>query len=205
MWEANCYQSYPHYGATKFRIIWADRWGKIFYDHQESIGQLFNGSNNIIWIPNASGTALIPVYAPGFQPFDIYVPIKALKDANGNKISAGNYVITVWIENCRYDFNEKYNAILLANKTLEVSGLDLEKENEIIVYPVPSDNVLNIVAETLIHSIEIIDVMGNIVYSVELENKTEHTLTSVQDYSGSMLLRIRTEEGVSLKRVLFIR
>ena len=68
------------------------------------------------------------------------------------------------------------------------------------VYPVPANDILNVVSADGISSIEIYDMLGRTIYQAEAENKNMVSI-NVKDFAKSVyLLKVITENGIATKK-----
>ena len=69
-------------------------------------------------------------------------------------------------------------------------------ENGIVIYPNPAHDIINIITEEAVISVEIIDISGKIVAQT-----TNSSIDISQLHKGFYLVRINTERGVNVKKV----
>ena len=113
-------------------------------------------------------------------------------DANGN----GSYLS---LTDPLSDNNDPVNWIAI-NNTL-VSVHPPEQGNVITVYPNPVDGITHIVSSLPMNSIQLTDLHGNIIQLVQ-PGATEYDLDMTACHPGFFILRIYTQEGFEVKKIV---
>jgi hypothetical protein len=98
-----------------------------------------------------------------------------------------------------------YNAAIDTNEaktsfeSLRIPGLDIDQS--IVVYPNPTKNYINIKCISNIKSVEVFDVQGRILRSVEVSSN-EYNLNLTSQSNGMYFIKIITEDGSKVEKVM---
>lgn len=96
------------------------------------------------------------------------------------------------------------SGMLMAN-TPELS-MDKEDQTEVVVYPNPvTDGIISVRTDLEIKRIEIVSVVGQIVFSKELENSNSARLNLNQVQSGIYLMHISFSNSTSSTQRIWVK
>jgi hypothetical protein len=93
------------------------------------------------------------------------------------------------------------NFVIVNFKADDALSVDEFKENELKVYPNPTSDLLYIDSELELSNIKIVNMLGQMVYSEELNNQ-KSSISLSQLNSGTYLLHLETEYGVQVKKIV---
>ena len=121
-------------------------------------------------------------------------PVSTMFNTSHIYASPGTYTVCLSIFGACDTATTCQDVIVTQNNA---SVIDLEDEN-ILIYPNPANDVLNfIIANPELRSVELLDVLGNIVLNkVELAENTQIDCSGLSN--GTYFFRIRDEQGTTV-------
>jgi hypothetical protein len=149
---------------------------------------------NFIFKPNVPGCYLFELYDKYGDGINSGNGAGGLQftqtDENGNEV--------LLVHNGR--FNDLLNVMFFIDFASPVKEISAKPASEIMVYPNPAENKINIKSEILFH-IELMDVKGNVIISREMEDKL---VTLNLDYlsGGIYTLRFSNKDGFIIKKII---
>ena len=146
------------------------------------------------------------------EPYGVVLSWNAAENAtsyeiyrNGNWISTETNSSTIDLQG--HEGNAYYIITNCANGstseasetvTAIVTGID-ETENNIDIYPNPANDILNITSSEIISSVEIVNIIGQVVYSLDVNN--DNAICNVRYLpNGVYVVRIHTSSTSSLQQ-----
>ena len=103
--------------------------------------------------------------------------------------------------NIYFDYNAPINTNMAVTTFQSLNNSIFEFDNSIQVYPNPTVSIINIKSNHSIKSIELYDIQGRIL-ETSLENSTESTLDISKRETGIYFLKITTEEGSKVEKIM---
>jgi len=144
---------------------------------------------------------------------DTNTPTQINSDTDWDKIYVGNaHVIAskndgtfwAWGNNGLGQFGNGTNIssnIPIQLNCATLSNETINKEQNLMIYPNPTKRFLNINSKSIIQSIEIVDLNGRTVLKSQ-ENSNEVTLNTENFATGMYLLKVTTEKGNSIQKII---
>ena len=131
----------------------------------------------------------------GYSYYQWYINGTLLNGENDSTLQViinGTYQVEVFDQNeCSNISNTIYYDAVFIN----------ENENEINLYPIPSQNEINLISNKKLLNIEIVNTKGQLVMSVNRFNSNNHTKMDISSLSnGIYFIKIKTIEGLSVKK-----
>lgn len=122
------------------------------------------------------------------------------------KIRSKGNLVSGDIVSKRADIFFDYNAPIdtgMANTTFQtlLNNPEFENDNSISVYPNPTNAVVNIKSDFNINSIQLYDVQGRIVQT-KLQNGTEITFDIADKSNGIYFLKITSDKGIKIEKLV---
>jgi gingipain R len=106
----------------------------------------------------------------------------------------------IWITATKYNYTPLIGKATVANYPLQIK--DALLQSKINVYPNPSSDVIYIQSESTINAIQIVNINGAMVKIIDAQ-KAKQVNCQLKDLAtGEYLLKIMTEDGIVLKKVL---
>lgn len=175
----------------------------------------------IEFVNTATGGTLLadpnPAKAPTLKNYNIYrgtsldnleMIAETTEKSYFDEVEKGTYyyqVTAVYEENgevCESPAANSYENPEQNYVVVEVTAIDENGINGMMVYPNPTDDVLNITVESM-ERITITNTLGQVVYDKEVSSDSE-IINMSQYEAGVYMVRITTETGVAVKRITVI-
>lgn len=93
------------------------------------------------------------------------------------------------------------NFVIVNFKADDALSVDAFKENKLTIYPNPTSDLLFIDSELELSNVKIVNMLGQMVYSQELNNQ-KGSISLSQLNSGTYLLHLETEYGIEIKKIV---
>ncbi len=130
-----------------------------------------------------------------------------LEESNSNELTlefnAEGLSVDTYTANIRISSNDSENSLVIIPVTLNVETASSVDDMEMInvsVYPNPARDIVNIVAQNEIVKCNIMNMLGQIVYSTNVNNnKTTIELSTLSN--GMYLIQVITKEGILTQRL----
>ncbi len=169
------------------KLIWSTFWGG---QHEDIIrGAALNYNGNGLFI--AGETANLNYYYPNAQyPYELN---KLTNDPN----------IDDYFNNNGYSqaFGALFSLQAINTPLTNVGIEDPINNDNVAVYPNPSDNIVNISSTAPLQRLQLFDTKGALIYDKNNMNTNDATLDICQLSSGMYLIHITTQEGVYTQKI----
>jgi len=199
----------PAYNAIEYQVKVWNRWGNLIYDYTDydNINGFYNGE--IQW----NGIANISVNYSWWQ----VLWYNYQETTAGQYAPQGAYVLQVRLRNCDYNHwvitNQTVTVIdskkgsknivtdpLLKSETTNINAITSE-EKEIIVYPNPTNGIVNVKINNINSKIILSDFTGKILQEKNTSGQ-ELKLNLSNQPSGIYFLKIITDDKVVVKQII---
>lgn len=179
---------------------------KYDYMHMDMFRANMNGFSGDSITTTTAGTMVTKTYT-------YIVPAKYGTEANTSSWVTPNvshFKLTMFMtENLNGEndiFGKIQNVIRVPLGASSATSIEVASEkNDVQIYPNPSSGQISIVAPTSInYSIEVLDLLGNVLYVSKDNNKQTTTLDLSNLKKGLYNIKMTSEKGVSLHKVLLI-
>ena len=84
--------------------------------------------------------------------------------------------------------------------TVQPVNVEEQSANDINIYPNPTNGLVNVKVEDMTR-ISVVNTMGQVVYDKDVDNENE-TIDMTQYESGVYMLKITTENGIAVKKIM---
>ena len=167
-----------------------------------TIGQITASSVELSWNRTGYETSWSIIYGPfGFN-------IQSGSGTTINNITSNNHNITGLNSSFDYDFYLKANCIDdVSNWVGPYNAITVDNneniiKNEVNIYPNPNNGVFTIKSIKEINSIEIVDIIGKSIFSINNQNLNFINVDLSKETKGIYFVKVSFNEGELLKKVI---
>jgi hypothetical protein len=192
--------------------VWSRRYGNDFFDelgticHQTSDGGFIIGSYNNYTPPpfppppnNFANVTVIKTDSTGISNGCMEYPLSIFTQSDTPSVSSLNWILYVDTLVTEIPSNMvDTTGIPTRNENMcTYVGLheNLEKRNDVLLFPNPSSNIINIHSTDFINQIEIYDMLGKRIKKIESIIQKEIQIDLNSCLSGNYLVQVITEKG----------
>jgi hypothetical protein len=155
-----------------------------------------NGNNITLTKDQAVNTELLFEFKGNYRP-----PLNASNPINHeiehSVENFNNLMLVYWIQN--YDTKEVLQSGRVDHATLSIEEFD-ENENEVKIYPNPSDGNFNIVSDIAFTQLKLRNTLGQEVFSTNASGK-EYNMQTRNLSPGLYILQLKTDNGYINKKI----
>ena len=103
--------------------------------------------------------------------------------------------------NIYFDYNFPIETNTATTTFQALSNLSFNKDNSIVIYPNPTNKVINIKCDTIIKSIELFDVQGRVLVTKIISENSE-VLDISDKANGIYFLKITSDKGIKVEKLI---